>query len=303
MAVITRSNHPDALWPGVKLWFGKKYKELPPIWSQMFDKDTSDKAWEYLIEATGFGLAPVKAEGASIAYDSDMEGYKNTLTHVVYALGYIVTREELEDNLYREVSETRAASLAFSMRTTAEVVHANIFNRGFTAGAYAGGDGVALFSTAHPTQSGNQANTLSAAADLSEASLEDAIKVMMQMKNSRGLNIQVNPRKLMVHPTEAFNAERILHSNLRVGTANNDINAIRSMGLLQDGYIVNPYLTDLDSWFLKTDVPSGLKSLWRRDVELERDNDFDTENAKAKATMRFVPGWGDWRGAFGVQGS
>jgi len=163
MAVITRSNHPDALWPGVKLWFGKEYKKFPRIWSEFFDKDTSDKAWEYLIEATGFGLAPVKMEGASIAYDSDQQGYKNTATHVVYGLGYIVTREELEDDLYREVSETRASSLAFSMSTTAEIVHANYLNRGFSTTTV--GDGVALFSTAHPTLSGNQANTLSAAAD------------------------------------------------------------------------------------------------------------------------------------------
>ena len=302
MAVITRSNHPDALWPGVKVWFGKEYGQFPRIWSEFFTKKQSDKAWEYLIEATGFGLAPVKAEGASIAYDSDQQGYKNTLYHVVYGLGYIVTREELEDDLYTEVSQTRASSLAFSMRTTGEIVHANILNRGFTGSAYAGGDGVALFSTAHPTLSGNQANTLSAAADFSEASLEDAIKVLMQMKNSRGLNIPVTATKLMVHPTEAFNAERVLKSNLRPGTANNDINAIRSMNILQDGFVVNPYLSDLDSWFLKTDVPNGLVSMWRREVELERDNDFDTENAKAKSTMRFVPGWGDWRGAFGVQG-
>jgi hypothetical protein len=301
MAVITRSNHPDALWPGVKLWFGKEYKKFPRIWSEFFDKDTSDKAWEYLIEATGFGLAPVKTEGASIAYDSDQQGYKNTATHVVYGLGYIVTREELEDDLYREVSETRASSLAFSMSTTAEIVHANYLNRGFSTTTV--GDGVALFSTAHPTLSGNQANTLSAAADLSEASLEDIIKVMMQAQNSRGLNIPIAPKKLMVNPTEAFNAERILKSNLRVGTANNDINAIRSMGLLQDGYVVNPYLTDLDSWFVKTNCPSGLTSLWRREVELERDNDFDTENAKAKATMRFVATAGDWRGVYGVAGA
>jgi hypothetical protein len=303
MGVITRSNHPDALWPGVKVWFGKEYGQFPRIWSEFFTKRQSDKAWEYLIEATGFGLAPVKAEGASIAYDSDQQGYKNTLYHVVYGLGYIVTREELEDNLYTEVSQTRASSLAFSMRTTGEIVHANILNRGFTGGSYAGGDGVALFSTAHPTLSGNQANTLAAAADFSEASLEDAIKVLMQMKNSRGLNIPVTATKLMVHPTEAFNAERVLKSNLRPGTANNDINAIRSMNILQDGFVVNPYLSDLDSWFLKTDVPNGLVSMWRREVELERDNDFDTENAKAKSTMRFVPGWGDWRGSFGVAGA
>lgn len=303
MGVITRSNHPDALWPGVKVWFGKEYGQFPRLWSEFFTKRQSDKAWEYLIEATGFGLAPVKAEGASIAYDSDQQGYKNTLYHVVYGLGYIVTREELEDDLYTEVSQTRASSLAFSMRTTAEIVHANILNRGFTGGSYAGGDGVALFSTAHPTLSGNQANTLAAAADFSEASLEDAIKVLMQMKNSRGLNIPVTATKLMVHPTEAFNAERVLKSNLRPGTANNDINAIRSMNILQDGFVVNPYLSDFDSWFLKTDVPNGLVSMWRREVELERDNDFDTENAKAKSTMRFVPGWGDWRGAFGVQGA
>lgn len=302
--VITRSNHPDALWPGVKAWFGKEYKEWVPIWSQMFDDDDSDKAYEKLIEATGFGMARKKPEGQSIEYDSDYEGTINVLTHVVWGLGYIVTREEIEDDLYAEVSKKRGKSLTFSIKTTIETVHANIFNFGFTNSApYLGGDGVPLFSASHPTASGNQSNLLTAA-DFSETSLEDGLKQIAQTKNARGLNINPTTEKLMVSTYDMFNAERVVATPLRPGTANNDINATRSMGMLPGGVVVNPYLTDTDAWFLKTNVPDGLVSLWRRRPgDLEKDNEFDTENAKAKSTVRFVPGYGDWRGVFGNQGA
>jgi hypothetical protein len=297
---ITRSNHPSALWPGIKAWFGKSYKDLPAEWSQIFEKDTSDKAFEKVVESTGFGLAPAKSEGSSVQYDTDSEGYTSTFTHVVYALGYVVTREEIEDNQYKEVSERRSRALAFSMRTTAEIVHANVLNRAFS-GSYLGGDGVAMCSASHPTRSGNQSNLLTAA-DLSEASLEDGLKTLMAAQNNRGLNIAITAKQLIIPTGEAFNATRILKSELRTGTNNNDINAVKAMGLLPQGAVVNHYLTDADAWFLQTDVPEGLKSLWRREVDLQKDNDFDTENAKAKATMRFSAGWGDWRAIYGNTG-
>jgi hypothetical protein len=299
MAIITRSSHPSDLWPGIKTHFGMTYNKVPPKWSQIFEKETSDKYQEKVVEATGFGMAPLKSEGAPIQYDSTGEGYASFFVHAVYGLGYIVTREELEDNLYTEVSTGRARGLAFSMNTTAEIVHANILNRGFDTN-YAIGDGAALFSASHPTNSGSQSNLITAA-DLSETSLEDGLKMMYQVRNNRGLNIAVEARRLIVSTSEAFNAERILKTQLRVGTANNDVNAIRSMGAIPE-VVVNPYLSDADAFFIQTNVPEGFKSYWRRAVELEKDNDFDTENAKAKATMRFVAGVADWRAGFGSAG-
>lgn len=297
---ITRSNHPNALWPGVKSWFGLKYNEHEPQWARIFAKEGSDKAYEKVVEATGFGLAGVKGEGQSISYDTDMEGITNTLTPNVYGLGYIVTREELEDDLYKEVSMKRSRALAFSMKQTQEIVHANVLNRAFNA-SYTGGDGVALVSNAHATRSGNQSNLLTAA-DLSEVALEDGVKAIRQATNARGLKINLRVKKLIVHTDDEFNATRILKSELRVGTANNDINAIRVMGSVPE---IAPYvyLTDNDAWFLQTDAPDGLLSYWRREVEFGRDEDFDTENAKAKATMRFSTGWGDYRGIYGSAGA
>lgn len=295
---ITRSAHPSALWPGVKAWFGKNYDELPAEYTQVFESDTSDKYQEELVETTGFGLAPQKSEGASISYDTDGEGYKSTLVHVVYGLGYIVTEEELEDNLYKEVSERRARALAFSMRSTAEVVHANYINNGFATN---GGDGVPLFSASHPTRSGLQSNLLTAA-DMSEAALEDGLKTVRRAKNNRGLAISLQVKRLVVHPDEIFNVTRILDSQLRQGTANNDINAIKALGKIPE-IVEMTRLTDVDSWFMQTNAPEGLKTMWRRKVTLDKDKEFDTANAKAKATMRFVAGSGDWRCAFGNTGA
>lgn len=297
---ITRSAHPEALWPGIKAWFGKMYNEHPAEWSRIFEKDSSDKYQEKVVETTGFGLAPIKTEGSSVAYDTDGQGSSTTLTHVVYALGYVVTREELDDNLYREVSERRAKGLAFSMRQTAEIVHANILNRAFNS-SYTGGDGVELCSAAHPTRAGNQSNLLTAA-DLSETALEDAVKTINQVKNARGLRIAVRPRRLIISTDDEFNAQRILKSELRVGTANNDVNALRVMGSIPE-IASNHYLTDMDAWFIQTDVPEGLLSYWRNEVELTKDQDFDTENAKAKARMRFAAGWADFRSLYGSAGA
>ena len=202
-SVITRSAHPDALWPGVLKWFGLNYEEFPDIWEESFDRIEGELATERLIEATGFGLAQTKTESAPIQYDSDSEGYATLATPNVVALGYQVTREELEDNLYTEVSLPRAESLAFSMHTTIELIHANIFIFGFTNSApYLFGDGQPLFSASHPTKSGNQSNLGTTSADLSEASLEDMIKRIYLAQNSRGLPISLRPRKLVQRPTD-----------------------------------------------------------------------------------------------------
>ncbi len=304
-AVITRSAHPDALWPGVLEWFGLNYDEFPDIWPNFFDRVDGSLATERLIEATGFGLARTKNESAPITYDVDGEGYATLATPAVIGLGYQVTREEMEDNLYTEVSMPRAESLAFSMHTTIELIHANVFINGFS-GSYVYGDGQPLFSASHPTKSGSQSNLPTTNANFSEASLEDMIKRIYLAKNSRGLQINLRPRKIMVSAADMFNATRVLESQLRTSTANNDINAVKQMGLIPEGAMVNPYLgvEATQAWFVQTSVQKrkGSVSIWRRDPELERDADFDTENVKAKTTSRFVPTIGDWRAWFGTAG-
>lgn len=300
--VITTGSHPKALWPGMHKFFGREYSENPQEWSQIFDTETSEKNYEEDTEVTGFGLAPVKAQAGAVSFDSESQGSTKRYTHVTYGLGYIVTREELEDNLYEIVSKRRIKALAFSMRQTEEIVGANVLNRAFNT-SYTGGDGKAMIVSDHPTVSGSQSNVLTTAADLSEASIEDLCIQIMNATNSRGLKISVMPKKLIVSPSEAFNAERIMKSSLQAGTANNDINAIKSMGLFTGGIVVNHYLTDLDAWFIKTNVPNGMTRFNRRATEFKQDNDFDTENAKAKATMRFSVGWTDWRGVYGTPGA
>jgi hypothetical protein len=301
MAVITTGAHPKALWPGVYAWWGTEYKKIPTQWSQVFDKKDSDLAYEEMVEATGFGLAPIKSEGGAISYDTHQQGPTTRFTHVTYGLGYIVTREEMEDNKYDKLSRSRASALAFSMAQSKEVVHANIFNRAFTS-TYAGGDGKELVATDHPTVSGTQSNELSPAADLSEAALETMLIQIGNAKNTRGLKIALKAQKLIVPIELEFEATRILNSTLRAGTANNDINAMRSMGMLPGGVFAWNYLTQGDDFFIKTNCPSGLVSFEKRAIEFKKDNDFDTENAKAKSTERYIPGWADWRSVYGSTG-
>lgn len=298
MSVITRSAHPDLLWPGVMGIYGQGYNPYPPQWSQVFEKRTSSKAYEKIVETSGFGLAPIKTEGAPIQYDTDAQGIVTTLTPIAYGLGWMATEEEIEDGQYPEVSKRRAKALGKSMRTTAEFVHWNLFNRGFS-GSYLGTDGVALFSTAHPSPAGNRSNTLSVAADLTEASLEDMQTLMAASLDRRGLPVKLNGMKLVVASGAEFNAKRILNSTLRAGTANNDANVHR--GELE--IVVSNYLTDLDAWFITTDVDEGLLSIWRREPEQQQDSDFDTGNARAKATMRFSTGYGDFLSVFGSPGA
>jgi hypothetical protein len=302
---VTRSAHPSALWPGIKLWFGNKYRELGKPYEAYFQMETSDKAYEEFAEAYGFGLAAEKAEGAAIQYDNDGEGYKTRATNKTYGLGYIVTREAIEDNQYKQISERRSAELARSMNATKCIVHANLLNNGFST-SFPIGDAAALFSAAHPTISGNQSNLLTAA-DLSETGLEAAVTRVMLMENARGIKIGAKPKTLIIHPSEWANATRILESDLQSGAATdttntNNVNALKVKGMV-DQVVMDPYLTDTDAWFLTTDIPYGLLSFQRRAMEFKQDNDFDTENAKAKATERYVPVAGDWRGIFGAAGA
>ncbi len=300
--VITRSSHPKKLWPGINAHFGQAYNEYPEQFSMVFKQETSDKHYEEDVETTGFGLAPIKAEGASIQYDSDREGYAAKYVHATIASGYVVTREEIEDGQYGKKAKPRARALAFAMRQTKEIIHANHFNRAFDANTPIG-DTAAMCSLAHPTLSGNQRNMLLIPADLSEPALEDALIDIRQTRNSRGLKIAVRAMKLCVPDQLTFTAERVIKTNLRVGTDLNDINAIKSQGLIPKGIHTWTYLTDPDAWFLTTDVAEGLKTFQRRAREFKQDNDFDTENAKAKCTERYSCGISDWRAIFGSPGA
>lgn len=299
--VITTGNHPKALWPGIRKWWGREYEKHGKEYEAIFEKQTSKKNYEEDVAVTGFGLAPVKPEGGAVSYDSETQGPTKRYTHVVYGLGYIVTKEELEDNLYDEVAKRRTSALAFSMSTTKNIVGANVLNRAFTA-AYAGADGKELLATDHPTLAGNQSNELGVAADLSETSLEDITIQISLAQNTRGLPIALMPKALVVPPNLLYEATRILKSELQSGTANNDVNALKKLGVFPDGVVVNHYLTDTDAWFVKTNAPAGMIMFQRREIDFTNDNDFDTENAKAKATERYSFGWTDWRGLFGSPG-
>ncbi|WP_298621542.1 MULTISPECIES: hypothetical protein [Pseudomonadota] len=300
---IMSGAHPKALWPGVHAFAMNSYKEWPALYSKVFTVESSDKHREEDVETTGFGLPQVKAEGAATTYDTHSQGGVATYVHAAFTSGYIVTKEELADNLYKSRSFRRAEMLARSFRTAKEIVHANVLNRAFTAGATGGTDGVILCSASHPTLSGNQSNVLATAADLSEASLEDMLTQIMVARNSRGFPIMLRAKQLLIAPGEAFNAERILKSTLQNDTSNNAVNAVQSMGLIPQGAMVNPYLTDSDAWFLTTDVPNGLMSFQRQAYEFSQDNDFDTDNAKAKGYERYSVGWTEWRSIYGTPGA
>lgn len=297
---ITRSTMPDLLWPGIQAIFGANYEKLDKEYTRIFDVRTSKKAYEKVIEATGMGMASVKAEGASIVYDTPGQGPSSVFTHVTYGLGYIITREAMEDNQYQEVAESNAANLPWSMLTTKETVHANILNRAFNS-SYVGGDGKSLVASDHPTANGTQSNLLTAA-DLSESVLEDALTSIGTAKNSAGMPIALRAVRLIVGPGQVFNATRILESQGRVGSADNDVNAIKTLGMVPE-IVINHYLDDPDAWYLQTNAPNGLISYQRRALELEKDEDFDTENRKHKATERYSAGWGDFRAIFGNQGA
>jgi len=300
--VIMTSNHPKALWPGVNAWWGKSYQDHQTEYTDLFDTFSSNQAYEEDVQIVGFGLAPAKQQGAPVQYDSEIQGFLTRYTHVAYALGYIVTHEELQDNLYESVSKTRSASLARGFRQTKERVGANIYNRAFNS-SYVGGDGVALCSTAHiNTSGGTWSNKLAVDADLSEAALEDITIQIMQAQDDRGLLINLMPKSLHIAPANWYNANRILKSVYQTGTANNDINVIKATNALPMGIKLNHYFTSPQAWFIRTNVQNGMKYFEREGISFTQDNDFDTKNAKAMAYERYSFGWTDPRAVYGSNG-
>ena len=300
---ITSGSFAKDLYPGVSKWYGHNYGKWEEIFSQIFEYNKSTRAWEEDMGVAGLGYATVKTEGNSITYEDMNQTYLDRYVHTTLGLGFIITREALEDGIAVTKAMAKAKSLAWSMRVTKEVRGANILNRAFTS-TYAYGDGKELCATDHPHYSGGTwRNELSTAADLSEAALEQACIDIDAFADDKGLLIAVKPRKLIVPPGLRFEAARILQSVGRSGTADNDINAIKTLGMFPDGVLVNPYLTDADAWFIKTDCPEGLKYYERRKMEFKTEDDFDTENAKFKATERYSFGCTDKRGIFASPGA
>lgn len=300
--VITTASHPKALWPGIKAWWGQVYDEHPTEYTDLFTTDTSRQNYEEDVQLTGFGLVPRKPEGQGTTYDSEVQGFTTRYTHIAYALGYIVTKEEKDDNLYETISKKRSAALAMSFRQTKENNGANIYNRAFN-GTYLGGDGVSLCATNHPnTTGGTWANKPTVDVDLSESALEDAIIALMGFTNDRGLLFNVMPKTLHISRNELFNAQRILKSSYQTGNANNDINVIKSGNYIPGGFKVNHYFTSPHAWFIRTNIREGMKYYERVAIEFDQDNDFDTDNAKAKGYERYSFGWTDPRAVWGVNG-
>lgn len=301
--VILTGNHPKALWPGIHAWFGRQYDEHKVEYVDWFDVDTSSqKAYEEDVLVTGFGLTPVKPEGTSITYDTETQGYTKRYTHVAYGLGYIVSHEELQDNLYEVVSKRRSRALAFSHRQTKENVGANVFNRGFDSN-FVGGDSKELFSSSHPTKSGDQSNILPNGTDISEAAIEDLIIQIAGATNDRGLKISLMPRCLGIPRNLMFEAHRVVRSTLQNDSANNAVNAIRAMNIFPDGIKMNHYLIDADAWFIRTNCPQGTTLFDREIQDFQMDNDFDTSSAKSKKYERYSFGWTDWRSWFATPGA
>lgn len=299
---INSASFAKALWPGISAWYGRKYDEFPVEYTALFDQETSNRAYDEDVGTTGFGLAQVKPEGQGFAYDEESQAFVTRYSHLVYALGFVVTREIYEDDLYDVVGKRRSEALAFSMRQTKEIVSANVYNRAFNS-SYVGGDGVELASSLHPNFSGGTwANELATPADLSESALEQACIDIMKLTNDRGLRISIMPESLIIPVDLTFEAERILKTQGRVGTADNDLNALNAMGKFRK-VVVNHYLTDTDAWFIRTNVSNGMKFKTRRAMAFGIDNDFDTENAKYKASERYSAGWTDPRAIFCSEGA
>lgn len=303
-AAISTSNHPKLLWPGLKGIWGQVYNEHTPEYPDLYDIQGSEKAYEEFVQINGFGLVPVKGQGAPAVFDSETQGTVSRFVHVAYALGFIVTHEELKDNLYMEVGSNRARSLAIAFRQTKERVAAATYNRA-TNSNYTMADGKTLLATDHPNIAGGTfSNKLAVAADLSEASIEDLVIQIMGATDDRGNLVNLMPQSLHVSPTNWFEATRILNTTLQIGTANNDINAIRALGIFPKGVKVNHYFTVPKQWFIRTNVAAGTGALFlqREDVSFERDNDFGTKNALALGYERYSCGIIDPRAVFGSEG-
>ena len=301
---ISRAQLAKELEPGLNALFGMEYNRYEGQHAEIFDTESSDRAFEEEVMLSGFGAAPTKAEGNAVAFDDANEAYTARYNHETVAMAFSITEEAVEDNLYDKLSGRYTRALARSMAHTKQVKAANVLNNAFTAGASAGGDGVALCATDHPlTNGGTFANEPSTAADLNETSLEDALIKIAGFVDERGLIIALRGMKLIIPRQLQFVAERLMASNLRVGTADNDVNAIKSTGMLPGGYTINDYLTDTDAFFVKSDAPNGLKHFERMALSTAMDPDFVTGNMRYKARERYSFGFSDPRAVFGSPGA
>jgi len=300
---ISRAQLLKELLPGLNALFGLEYARYGEEHKEIYETETSERSFEEETKLSGFSAAPVKNEGSAIAYDNAQEAWTARYNHETIALGFSLTEEAIEDNLYDSLSARYTKGLARAMAYTKQVKAAATLNNGFSA-AYTGGDGVALFSTAHPlVNGGTNSNTPSTQADLNETSLEAAVIQIAAWTDERGLLIAAKPKKLIIPPALQFVATRLLETELRVGTNNNDINAIKNNGSISEGYTINHFLTDTNAWFLTTDVPNGLKHFVRTPLSNSMDGDFDTGNVRYKSRERYSFGWSDPLGIFGSSGS
>ena len=300
---ITRSQLLKELEPGLNALFGLEYDRYDNEHKEIFDEESSERAFEEEVMLYGFEQAPVKGEGAAIAYDQAGEAFTARYTHETIALAFAITEEAVEDNLYDKLSARYTRALARSMSNTKQVKAAAVLNNAFSS-SYAGGDGVSLVNSTHPTTGGgNFSNTLATQADLNETSLEQALIDISLFIDERGLKIALRGMKLILPPQLQFTAQRLLKSEQRTGTADNDINAIKSGSYLPDGFAINHFLVDPDAWFVKTDAPNGLKHFVRSPLKTALEGDFDTGNVRYKARERYSFGWSDPRGIYGSQGA
>ena len=300
---INRAQLVKELTPGLHALFGLEYDRYENEHEEIFDTETSERAFEEEVMLTGFGEASVKGEGAAVVYDTAQEAFTARYSHETVALAFALTEEAMEDNLYDTLSSRYTRALARSMSTTKQVKAANVLNNAFNS-SFVGGDGKELCATDHPTVANiDQKNELSTAADLNETSLEQALIDIAAFQDERGLKINAQATKLIIPPALQFTADRLMESPGRVNTSDNDINAIRNMGMVSGGYAVNHYLTDTDAFFIKTDVPNGLKHFVRTPVATSMEGDFETGNVRYKARERYSFGFSDWRGIFGSPGA
>ena len=300
---ISRAQLLKELLPGLNALFGLEYSRYGEEHKELYETETSERSFEEETKLSGFSAAPVKDEGSAIRYDNGQEAWTARYNHETIAMGFSLTEEAIEDNLYDSLSSRYTKALARSMAYTKQVKAAAILNSGFSA-AFPGGDGVALFSTAHPLVSGGtNSNTPATAADLNETSLEAAVIQIAAWTDERGLLIAAKPKKLIVPPALMFVATRLLETELRVGTTDNDINALKNNGSIPGGYTVNHFLTDNNGWFLTTDVPNGLKHFVRAPMSTNFEGDFDTGNVRYKARERYSFGYSDPLGMFGSPGA
>jgi hypothetical protein len=300
---ISRAQLLKELLPGLNALFGLEYARYGEEHKEIYETEKSERSFEEETKLAGFSAAPVKNEGSAIAYDNAQEAFTARYNHETIALGFSITEEAVEDNLYDSLSARYTKALARAMSYTKQVKAASVLNNGFTAN-YTGGDGVSLFSTAHPLVNGaTNSNRPSTNADLNETSLENAVIQIAAWTDERGLLIAAKPRKLIIPPALMFVATRLLETNLRVGTTDNDVNALKNNGSIPEGYTVNHFLTDSNGWFLTTDVPNGLKHFERTPLSTSMDGDFDTGNVRYKSRERYSFGWSDPLGIFGSPGS